>query len=367
MHRCAVIFMCFALSGICLAQDYRWDRGMELYHAGDVEGALKRFVSLAQDAPDVYQYHLMAGRCFVKLNRIKEAMERFEHARDLAPEAFEVAFDLTRIHMLQRDYDAMSRVIESVDEDFLEGKDLEMLLYLRGLSRYHRRIFLCAASDLTRIQDEDLASQAAYTLAYCCYRAGKLRKALRVIEGMEEDAGKANTLALKVRVLWRMIEEAKNEKERENLCGEAVETAEKLTALEEEKTVEYDYSAGRVALLCGNLEKAATWLERASEQDHGYASYYLSITYLKLERHDGALAAARKAQTLIQDDPEALKNLHCTIGFVSHAKGDFETAIRHYEQGNCPELLDLAVKGEQAKEKDEELDRLIDLLKKMEE
>lgn len=350
------------ISTMGLAQDMRWDKGMEFFKQGDYENAILRFESLVSDYPDVYQYHQMAGRCYFKIKDIDKAYESFKKAYELNGDALQVAFDYAQILQVRQDYDTLSDVIEKIDASNVKGTQLDTLLYLRGMSRFYKQNYEIAAKDLAKIQSEARKTMSAYYLGYSYYKSEQYEKALKAAEQVNENQ-KVKAIQLKLKVLSALVEEAKDADTKNKYRNMAVPVASELVAINQD--ADSYYLAGKTAMGAGQFDTAIPWFEKAAEQGNGYASYYLSFLYIKSGKLNEALNAMEVAEPKLKDDLNALKNLYCNRGHIFHVNENFSEAIRWYEKGDCSAQLELARKGQKAEQRQQALDSLIDEYKKL--
>lgn len=347
------------------SNDLRWDNGLKYLKEGKYEDAIKRFQSLAEEYPEVYQYHLMWGQCLVAMKNMDEALVRFKKAYELKPDSPDAAFSYAQVLQAQGDYETFSRVLESMDTSKISQSKLDKMYYMRGISRFNQKNFEGAAEDLSRVKNEQYANQSSYYLAYSLYSLNKLDKALKALDHVNEGK-KLDGLKLKHKILRAKLQEVKDEVSKNTVMQKSLAVSEELLKLD--PSAESYYAAGQTALFAGNYEKARKYLDKAAKEMGGYAAYYLSIAHLKDKNLQAAEMAIIRAEPGLKEnnDKKALCNLYCNWGVIFHNREQFEKAISYYNKGlelgenaTCSEQLKLAKQGKAAIEKQKKIKELI--------
>ena len=151
-----IVVALLMITTLLIAEDTRWENGMKLFGEHQYADALKRFVSLADEYPDIYQYSMMKGLTEFYMKKTDEALVSLKHAYDLKRDVADVAFAYAQVLQATGKYDELNAVLESIDEKILKQKNpksMDKLYYLRGISRFNKKDFNGAAKDLARVQD----------------------------------------------------------------------------------------------------------------------------------------------------------------------------------------------------------------------
>ena len=341
-----------------LAGDMRYQNGNRLMKEGKYEEALKRFVSLVEEFPDVYQYRLKLGQCLVRVKQYDEAISHLKHAYELKSDSVPVILAYAQVLQIQGDYAEMARLMKDVDVTGISGALREKVYYLRGIARFYEKDYTGAAEDLAAVSDGTYRTSSAYYLAFALYKSGRLTEALAAIDDVP-DARRMDALALAHKIHRTRLLEQSDPDLRKEILEQAIQVARELVRID--PSPDNEYALGQDALLMGDIDTSRMHLEKAAKGGNGYASYYLGFAYIRDGDLTTAEASFRRAEPILKQagDNRALNKLYCGLGHIYHVRDEFERAIQYYSMGQCSKELELARQGKKALKQDEDLRRLI--------
>jgi tetratricopeptide (TPR) repeat protein len=151
------------------------------------EEALARLLRARELAPDDAHSALVAGRCFLRLNRYEEAVSFLEQARRMDPNARGIDIDLAMAQFHRADYAAAERDLAGAEQEM--PNDPRVSLY-RGLLLLQQAEDAEGARALERAGrlDQDIDPLASYYAGLAWERARERERAEQALRRVQQEA-----------------------------------------------------------------------------------------------------------------------------------------------------------------------------------
>lgn len=301
------------------------DLALAMLRAGDEQGALKQYESLAQEAPDAFVVHYNVGLLRERAGDVDAARTAYRRALELEPGYAPASENLVRSYLRGEDFGTaeseLRRRLSSRKDDLALRNQLVRVLLARGRNDE-------AEKEAKRILARDERNVTAMLhLASLWHGQGKYELVRQVLENAKE-------IEPSNAAVWNGLAFAQLELD---MRPQALESFRKAAELSEEYAEAHN-NLGALLNEANDCDGAITALENAARwaPQHPHVRLNLGNAYRCARRFADAEAQYRRALEL----DEALKDAWFNLAIL-HLDGDFEgvdtadrlrTSLAHFER-----------------------------------